>query len=191
MRKEAISLIASSFVLLVSFQNCQKPPYPDEIAGLSTTSISKVDLGKESLISVKFQVPATKSVVQAGNTYQLNYLKSLLIDLRSGVLTESSDVDAASKRFCLSEDLKNELLNLLKSSQVCNRDPGSTGGSACAMVIREPYAIVVSSRLQFDLGFASDGCGHGSIDLCDDQPVALKAFIEGIKNHYQQLSCGS
>lgn len=190
MKKEAVSLLVSVFVLLVSFQNCQKPPYPDELNSSNISAFSnRADLGVESIRSVAFIIPATQTVVKAGNTYQINYNKVLTIDINTGVITESSNIAATKAEFCLTADLKNELISILKASQVCTKQPELPNGTMCSQVLKLPYAQVLTSNGQFELGSASDGCGSNSVDLCDDQSDILKGYIEAVKNRYLQLNC--
>lgn len=192
MKKLITSITASAFILLISFQNCQKPPYPDEINGLNVNavpSLGKIDLSKEEIISINFVIQDTQAVTKAGNTYQINYNKILEIDLKTGIIRESSDLDSTSSTFCLSESLKNELVSILKSSQVCRKQPTLPSGTVCTQVMKMPYAQLMTLGAQFDLGSATDGCGSNSLDLCDDQPDILKGYIEAIKKQYLQLAC--
>ena len=190
MKKKVASLIASVFVLLISFQNCQKPPYPDEINSSNLNAFSnRTDLGLESIRTVVFTIPVTQTVVKAGNSYQINYNKALSIDVNTGVITESSDMDATKSEYCLSSALKNELVSILKSSQICIKHPILPAGTMCSQALRLAYAQVVTSRAQYELGSATDGCGSNSVDLCDDQANILKGYIEAVKKQYQQLSC--
>lgn len=190
MKKEVVSILAAVFVLLVSFQNCQKPPYPDELNSSNVNAFSnRTDLGLEAIQGVVFIIPATQTVVKAGNSYQINYNKVLTIDITTGVIAESSDIAATTAEFCLNSALRNELVSILKSSQVCKKQPVLPPGTMCSQVLKLAYARVVTSKAQYELGSASDGCGSNSIDLCDDQPNILKGYIEAIKNQYQQLTC--
>ena len=190
MNTKVISIITSAFILLVSFQNCQKPPYPDEINGSNVNlSLDKLDLSKEDMLSINFVVASTKSVNQTGNTYQINYNKTLLIDLKSGLIKEGSDLSNVISRYCLPEDMKIELLNILVSSQVCTSQSALPQGVVCTQVMKMPYAQLTTARIQFDLGAATDGCGSNSIDLCEVQAGILKAYIEAVKSQYQQMTC--
>lgn len=190
MKNEVASILVAVFVLLISFQNCQKPPYPDELNSSNVNAFSnRADLGLETIREVAFTIPSTKTVVKAGNSYQINYNKVLTIDVSTGVITESSDIAPTTTEFCLNSALKNELINILKSSQVCTKQPVLPPGTMCSQVLKLAYAQIVTSKTQYELGSASDGCGSNSVDLCDDQPNILKGYIEAIKNQYQQLSC--
>lgn len=192
MKITLVSILFSALVLLISFQNCQKPPYADEISGRAIKDVGsseKIDLNQEAVNSINFLIQDSKVVTKAGNSYQIIYKKILQIDLKTGVILESSDLSAETVNYCLTDSLKNELVSILKSSQVCKSQPNLPAGTACTQVMKLPYAQVFTSKDQFDLGSASDGCGHNGIDLCNDLPIVLKGYIENIKNQYQQLAC--
>lgn len=196
MKIALVSTIGAALILLISFQNCQKPPYADEInsqvlnaIGSSGSDYNKVDLNQEAVDSINFLIQDSQIVSRAGKTYQINYNKTLQINLKTGNILESSDLSGETAHYCLTEALKNELIAILKSSQVCKKQQNSPAGSVCTQVMKLPYAQVMTSREQFDLGSASDGCGNNSIDLCESQPDLLKGYIEAIKKQYQQLVC--
>lgn len=193
MSQFVVSLVVATATILFSFQNCQKPPHPDEIntQALNTVSAatSMVDLGQESVVSLDIFIPDSKIVTKAGNSYQINYNLILKIDLVTGQMVETSDLDSQASTYCLSEQLRNELISILKSSQVCQTQPQLSDDVVCSQAIQSPYAQVFTSKSQYDLGTASDGCGHNLIDLCGDQSSMLKAYIENIKKNYKQLIC--
>lgn len=192
MKTAVASSIAATFILLISFQNCQKPPHPDEINGQpirAVASSSKIDLNQEAVLSVNFVVQDTKVITKAGNSYQINYNKILQIDLKTGIISESSDLSSEILTYCLTEALRNELVSILKSSQVCKLQQNLPAGTVCSQVMKMAYAQVFTTREHYDLGAASDGCGSNSMDLCDNQSSLLKGYIEAVKKQYQQLAC--
>jgi hypothetical protein len=180
-----------ALTLLLSFQNCQKPPHPDEInlVSLNAELSQKVDLNQEMLDKVSLVFQDSKIVTKAGHSYQVLFSKTLQIDLSSGVILESSDIDSTTAHYCLTEDIKNELVSILKASQICKSGPAQNNQQVCGQSIQLPYAQVLTSRETFDLGSASDTCGNNSVDLCDEQPILLKGFIQSLKAQYKQLTC--
>lgn len=193
------TVMVTVLVLLISFQNCQKPPHPDEISGrfLSQSldpipggALGKIDLNLEVIEGISFIVPDTKLVNRAGHTYQVSFNKTLQVDLRTGSLLESSDLDSTTKNYCLTESLKNELIAILKSSQVCKKQ-SLPEGTVCAQVMKLPYAQVSTNKEQIDLGGGTDSCGSNSMDLCEAQASLLKGYIEMIKKQYTQLVCSN
>ncbi len=192
MKYVVVSLIATVLTVLFVFQNCQQPPYPDQISSqdFNAAGNSKgINLDQESLQTISLIISTSKDITKAGNTYQLNYNKNLQIELKTGTILETSNMDNDSKLYCLNESLKNELVSILKSSQVCRTQPKLPEGTVCTQVIKSPYAQLVTDKEQFDLGSASDGCGSNTIDLCGDQSSILKAYITNLNNQYQQMKC--
>lgn len=192
MKSAAASSIIAVFILLFSFQNCQNPPHPDEVSGQALNAVgisNSIELNQEALQSISFIINDFKIITKAGNTYQLNYNKTLQIDLKTGTILETSDIDNETVKYCLNESLKNELVSILKSSQVCKSQPNLPEGTVCSQVMKLPYAQLFTDKVQYDLGSATDGCGSSSIDLCGDQSNLLKAYIENLKKQYQQMIC--
>ena len=190
--KTAIASLVAVLVLLVSFQNCQQPPHPDEINGknvLASGVISKVDLNEERVKNVNFIFEDQTIVNRAGQDYTVKYNKTLQVDLTSGVIVQTSDLDAGSNQYCLTEDLRVELVSILKSSQVCKSGVKQQSGQVCAQSIKLAYAELLTDREEFQLGYATDACGSNSIDLCEGQSNLLKGYIQALKNQYSQLSC--
>jgi hypothetical protein len=181
------------FTLLLSFQNCQKPPHPDEInqVSLNLNTAQKVDLNQEVIVSVSLVFQDSKVVTKAGHNYQVLYNKTLDVDLKTGAIVERSDIDSSTANYCLTQALKNELVSILKASQVCKSGEAQNNQQVCGQAIQPPYAQLITSREQFDLGSASDTCGNNSIDLCEDQPNLLKGFIQSLKSSYKQLTCSN
>ena len=194
--KTAVTAVISAgtfiFILLFSFQNCQNSSPPNETRSQALNSLSTgaaIDLNQESMTSVNFLMSDSKVVHQAGNSYQINYNKKLQIDLKTGEISVTNDLDSQTDSYCLTESLKNELVTILKSSQICKTQPNLPEGQVCTQALRLAYAQVQTQRENFDLGSATDGCGNNAVDLCGDQPNLLKGYIENIKKQYSQLMC--
>jgi len=187
-----LTISSAALVLLFSFQNCQKPPHPDEISSsrsASTDSSSKIDLNLEPIKSLQFSISDKKVLTKNGNTFEVIYNKSLHIDLDSGAIEESNDLDSGLNNYCLPSSMKDELVSILRSSQVCRVDRIPAAGQVCSQAIVSAYASLVTSREQFDLGYAASSCSGLSVDLCDEQPQILKAYIQAVKSQYQSYHC--
>lgn len=192
MKTAAASSIIAVFILLFSFQNCQNSQHPDEVhdQALNTVgSSSSVELNQKAIESISFIIKDSKIITKAGNTYELVYNKTLQLDLKTGIIVETSDSDNETANYCLSESLKNELISILKSSKVCQTQPNLPEGTICSQAMKLPYAQLFTDKEQYDLGSATDGCGSNSIDLCEDQSNLLKGYIENLKKEYQQMGC--
>ncbi|MEK6628084.1 MAG: hypothetical protein AABY53_05620 [Bdellovibrionota bacterium] len=187
MKSIAASSIIAAFILFFSFQNCQPLPGADEVS--ATGVLKRIELNQEDLQSINFIINDSKVVTKAGNTYQLNYNKTLQLDLKTGIILETSDIDSETGRYCLNEILTDEVISILKTSEICQTLPNLPEGTVCSQVVKLPYAQLLTDKEQYDLGAANDGCGSNSIDLCGDQSNLLKAYIENLKKQYQQMSC--
>ena len=161
----------AAVTIVFSFQNCKKLASESDVEFLSVT---RIDLAQETLLSAKF-------FVDDPVTYARVHFK---IDLQTGVIT-----DSLLFNYCLSENLRSELNIFLNSSQVCQIRRPFPKDTYCTMAISEPYLELKTVRGEFALGYASDGCATYTVDLCEDQPTALKAWLENLKNTYQQMTC--
>lgn len=188
MTKHLVTAITTLFVLLFSFQNCQKTAFQDEVNSQSIVS-DKVDLKDESVESINFLIEDVQNVVQSGHTYQVKYFKKLQVDLQSGIILETSDINQETDQYCLTANLKDELFNILNSSQVCTTQPELPPDTMCTQVMKMQYAELITSKQQFNLGSASNGCGSNAIDLCGDSAALLKNFSESLKKEYKNLAC--
>lgn len=191
--KTALTLVISVFVLLVSFQNCQKPPHPDEIASRDGSYalgvVSKVDLNEESVQEAAFMVDGVTSVTHpSGHVYQVQHKKTLSVDLATGHMVVSSEMDGTTSTYCLTDEMKEELITLLRSSQVCQMGEPPQG-QVCAQSVQEPYAELQTDRQKFSLGYASDACGSNAIDLCGEQVNMLKGYIQALNSQYSAMAC--
>lgn len=191
-KTKTLGFVLALFVLLFSYQNCQKNQFDGGIlTQISNFDENKklVDLANENISVVRFYLEDTKVIIRSGNSYQINYTKILKINLSNGKISESSDIDDITASYCLTEPLINELNSILKLSQVCQTQPNLPEGMMCTQVVKLPYAQIIIGDKQYDLGSASDGCGNNAVDLCGDQAALLKAYIENFKEQYTQMSC--
>lgn len=184
----------AGLVILASFQNCQKAPYQDEINNLSknasgTSASNKVNLSEQRVVQVQFLSKGPKTVTNNGSTYSLIVNTTQQIDLATGKISVSSDNSTDVSTYCLTSDLKNELLNIVKASSVCNSTAQVSSSQVCTQVLKLPYARIVTSNEQFELGSATDGCGSNTVDLCDDQPSLLKGFAANLTSKLSSLIC--
>lgn len=183
----------AGLVILASFQNCQKAPYQDEISSLSknasgTSSSNKVNLSEQRVDQVQFISKGPQTVTNNGKTYSLVVNTTQQVDLATGKISVSSDASADVQAYCLTDSLKNELLNIVKASSVC-KSTAQSSAQACSQVLKLPYARIITSNEQFELGSATDGCGSNAVDLCDDQPSLLKGFAANLNSQLTSLVC--
>ncbi len=188
-----VSVILATFAVgFVAFQNCQKAPHPDDLStaalGAQTTA-NKVDLQSQKIADISFNFQETETVPHNSSSYQLLVNKTLKVTLPSGTMVLSSDRDATTQNYCLTETLANELISILKSSQVCKNQVSTAPDQVCTQALKIPYAVLTTEKETYSLGGASDGCGQNSVDLCGDQVPVLKGFIASVTKNYKSFSC--
>ena len=188
----------SVFFLTFAFQNCSQPPQATQKNESVTNSFNleisnslanKINLNEESIENVLLYFEEIKKIEKSGNLFSIKFNKLLTLNLGSNQIIESNDLDSNTQIFCLTDELKSELLSLLNASQICKSQPVLEEGQACAKNIISPYAEVITNAHVYELGYASDSCGHDAVDLCGDQPQLLAGYITNLKNIYTQLSC--
>lgn len=185
-----LASIIAGVIILFSFQNCQKSPYADEISSLSlaaNSSNGQVDLSKEALLEVNVVISEKEIVTKNNQNFEILVGKNLSIDLSTGVIQITSDLGSSSTA-CLTESLKQELVSILKSAQICKSGEGSPN-QMCTQAIVPAYAQIKTSQDQYDLGFSPNGCGNNVLDLCGEQASLFQGYIQALKNQYKNLNC--
>ncbi len=191
MKKIVGVILATVAVGFVAFQNCQKAPHPDDISTAAVGvqgSSSKVDLQTQKISDTDFLFQENTKVVKNSVTYDVLVNKNLKVVLPSGQMFLTSDLTSTTEKFCLTETLRNELISILKSSQIC-KSQSANAGQLCTQALKLPYAIITTEKESFSLGSATDGCGSNSQDLCGEQAGILKGFIASVKTNYRSFVC--
>lgn len=171
-----------------AFQNCQKAPAPDDLSNNSILSDDQVNLSDLKLKEIDLNIDESQTVVRNSGSYQIIVNKVFKINLETGHILVSSDLDLVQNEFCLTEDLKNELNSILKSSQICKTGE-SKPGVLCAQAIQPGYAELITEKETYKLGYSSDGCGSNGFDLCGEQKNIIKAYIASVKANYKSFIC--
>lgn len=176
---------------LVAFQNCQPAPHPSDLSNAAQNvdaSVAKTDLQGQKISAVNFLFSEPETVTRSSGSYQVVINKSMKVSLPSGEIILGSDLDGKISRYCLTETLTTELINILKTAQVCKK-PDPPAGQVCTMVVQLPYAEIISEKETYALGAASNGCGSNSFDLCGEQAAVLQGFITFVKANYKSFQC--
>lgn len=187
--------IISGFLVLFSFQNCQKSPAPDELQLYSKNAVlqpaqpSVVNLADQKLSAFQFTGRENEEIIKNGTTFTIVTDKIYHVDLATGKVASESEFTQVQKHYCLTESLKNELSSILKSSSVCATAQPVTANKACTQEVQSGYAKILAEQGQYDLGAATDGCGTNSADLCGDNSNLLKGFISHLKSQLNSISC--
>lgn len=197
MNRNQIILIVVPFLLIFGYQNCQKSSFDPAATSIKnpSESVSSQDeqtivLANESLQGLQFKASHVVQVPHGSTT--VSVVKSLLynFDLENGefhVVDQGAQTDV---KYCLTENLKAQVSNLLLSSSICKGGNKVPEGQSCTQAIQEGYANLITNRDEFHLGSASDGCGSNSVDLCDGS-VQLKDWFKSVQASLSSLNCGS
>ncbi len=189
----------AGFIILFSFQNCQKPPHLDEINSLSSNGQlinhgSKVVLADHQIKDLQLFSKVQEKIIKNGNTFSMLSNRKYVFTFASSSLDNevivSSDSSELTETRCLTEGLKNELQSLLAASSVCEKpDAAHDTEKICAAVITPAYANLETESEVYSLGSATDSCGSNSVDLCGSESESLKGYIKNLDNQIQNLKC--
>ena len=183
------SIIFLIIVLFFSYQNCSQKQFTDEPSQKSQNVVSSQKLSDLQVQNLKF-FTEKDSELQSGSHKIYVKTKTLYsLDTESGVLAEHDQAADTLNTYCLNAQLLSEIRSLISVSSICRSGPSTA--EACAQVITEPYAELMTASDVIQLGSASDACGSNKIDLCDDQSSVLKDWIESIRSQLPQLGCGN
>lgn len=181
------SVIFLVIVLFFSYQNCSQKQFADETSQQSQNIVSSQKLSELQVQNLKFFTEQDSEIQKGDHKFYVKTKTLYSLDTESGVLAEHDQAADTLNTYCLNTELLNEIRSLISSSSICRS--GRSTAEACAQVIVEPYAELVTVSDVIQLGSASDACGSNKVDLCEDQPSALKGWIESVHSHLPQLGC--
>ncbi len=196
MNRNQILFIVMPFFLIFGYQNCQRPPagesgYTDFIdprfSG-DTLKVQVIDLSNEVLDALQVKSREVSQVIHAGKS--ISVIKDIIydFDIKTGELFVVDEQAGTSQRYCLTQALKDELIQLLQVSSVCKHGVRSNEGQVCAQVMVPGFANLMTTRDQFRLGSSTDSCGSNLIELCGGDDI-LKTWFSNFKPRLPELSC--
>lgn len=174
-------------VLLFSYQNCSRSNFADENSQQIDNKVQGQSLADLQVEQLKFFTEQNSEMQKGSHKFYVKTKLNYVLDPASGVLAEHDEASGDFKTYCLSHELLADVRTILSRSSVCRGGPSAT--EACAQVIQEPYAELVTSNDVIQLGLASDACGSNKVDLCEDQSNVLKGWIDSVHNQLPQLNC--
>lgn len=183
------SIIFLVIVLFFCYQNCSQKQFADETSQNSQNVVSSQKLSDLQVQNLKFFTEKDSELQKGAHTFYVKTKTLYSLDTESGVLAEHDQAADTLNTYCLTTELLNEIRSILGSSSVCQG--GKSTDEACAQVIVEPYAELVTANDVIQLGSASDACGSNKVDLCEDQSSVLKGWIESVRGQLPQLGCGN
>lgn len=189
--KTVSGIIALSVIVLFAFQNCNKAAFHSELAGRaldSTFSLEKQNLSEMNVGAIQLFIPDSKVVTQSGSTYSLKYNKILEINLDSGEMIVSNDVDSSVGQFCVPEAMMTEMTQMMRTAQLCRERKNLPDSTVCAQVYTMPYAKLMTSGSDIDLGAAATTCADKT-DLCGEAKAQFQDMISRLNASYSAYTC--
>jgi len=182
------SILFLVVVLFFSYQNCSQKQFADETSQKSQNVVSSQKLSDLQVQNLKFFTEKDSEIQNGAHKFYVKTKTLYSLDTESGVLAEHDQAADTLNTYCLNAELLSEIRSLISSASICRSGPSTA--EACAQVIVEPYAELITANDVIQLGSASDACGSNKIDLCDDQSSVLKSWIESVHSQLPQLGCG-
>lgn len=168
-------IVISSFVLVVSYQNCaQNPGLQDslEVAGVARYE--------------KYSAESATTATLWDNKNQ----RLLDVDLSSGQIEGFEEYgNKPGQLYCLRSGELESLNAFLKSAEVCEPVLANTEDVMCSTVYKYPYAALLFAKDEVRLGESMSGCDVPT-DLCDDKSAKFKTFVSCVINKLDERSCG-
>jgi hypothetical protein len=194
--KTALCVFIPLFVLLFCYQNCQKPPYADEIVQpiinvQNSNSDQKViaEIDQTEIQNLVFTERMPVQMNHSGKAYTLLDLVKFSIDWQSGVIQEVTSQNQLMAKYCLTQEALDGLKGLLVAGQVCEFRQQQAAQQVCSQIVVPGYVKLITSNGDVDVGSQSDSCGTQRIEFCDDRGEVLKEWFSKLKVNLANLSC--
>lgn len=175
-------------VLLFSYQNCARNNFSDEALQPSENKVDGQSLADMQVQQLKFFTEQNSEMQKGSHKFYVKTKLNYVLDPETGILAEHDQASGDLKTYCLTQELLIEVRSIISRSSICRGGPSTT--EACAQVIQEPYAELVTANDVIQLGSASDACGSNRVDLCEEQSSVLRGWINSVYNQLPQLGCG-
>lgn len=202
-------------VLLFGFQNCQQPPYQDELNGnepvvkgpgrsiktpgssdqddsdLSSTQLFQIDSISNFKISFFADLPVPME--RNGNQFSLVDRVEFIFDSSSGHVIGKGSQSGFVGKYCLNAEQLDSFAQLLNGRNVCQIERSIPEGTLCTMALVPGYAKVFSlqgeQQINSELGASNNGCRASTIDFCENHGQIVKGWFEDFKNNRDSLVC--
>lgn len=169
-------VVLSSFVLVVSYQNCAQNP------GLQETP--------ESASPSSYQKFSTQSAT-AATLWDNSNQRLLDVDLKTGRIEGYEEYgNKPGQLYCLRDSELESLTKFLKSSEICEPVLQVQDQEVmCSTIYKYPYAALLFSKDEIRLGEAMSGCDVPT-DLCGESSAKFKSFASCVISKLDQRGCG-
>lgn len=169
-------------VTLLWFQNCGQVSKDNMLTDENNVFEGSRAIDTENLKMLEHQFTTTEAQDRGGGRIvEVPVQNELLIDLVQGTYSFKNSSD----KFCLSEEDKSELNQILSGANICEKRAES--GQVCTMEYALPYAVLKFDNDEIRLGEKTSGCE--SLDLCEAYPAVLKGYLADLKNNSASRVC--
>lgn len=178
MKKWWIALF--SFVLILSFQNCQKANWNPESGSSGSDAGASEDFDK--IAAVDFPILQMWDYAK-GRTFDVDVATGHI-----GVYLEYGNQRDEDR--CLTEAQRQELQALVADAEVCRpvNSPEQFLNRNCSQEYRAPYAVLVAGAENLRLGEKTNGCDVPT-DLCGAKANVLQDFVRKTLAIVDQQKC--
>lgn len=194
--KTALCVFLPLFILLFCYQNCQKPPYADEMNQKATTVQNThpdqkiiADIDQAQIQNLVFTERMPVQMDHSGKTYTLMDLVQFSIDWHSGVVHQVTSQNQLMAKYCLNKETLDSLKGLLVAGQVCEYRRQNADQQVCSQIVVPGYMKLVTSGGDVEVGLQSDSCGSQRTEFCDERGDLLKEWFKKLKINLAHLSC--
>lgn len=167
-------IAGSILVVMMAFQNCGR-----------ATDMVGLQAGVDSTPMTKMKADQFGSLVVTDVEKQ----RALDVDLASGQISGQDERGIATgEHYCLGEEDRRQLIELLTSAEVCEPIHNVAPGQQCAMLYQYPYARLRNASQEVNLGEKNHGCDI-PVDLCGAKGAELKRLTDSLLARIDHLSC--
>jgi len=170
------TLVVGGFLLILSFQNCQKA--------------SVQNVASDTSKSFDYQKSSTASF-QTLQMWDYDQGRTVDVDVSSGKMSVYLNYGAdRGADYCLSDSERQQLQSILASAEVCQPvlPAEQYTNQECTQLYRYPYAVLVDQGTEVRLGEMTNGCDVPT-DLCGANAAALQNYVQGVLQTLEQQTC--
>jgi hypothetical protein len=179
--------ILLSFVI-VSYQNCAKLQREGSYSINNSSQNSTVTFlfGLDQLNSLSL----LKMTNDGYGPYVYNVNASTgVVEKRYYEIDPNDPANQVLGTFCLSDEMKDQLRDMMNSVSVCLYQNEVAPGEMCTQEYRYPHTLVQQTGSTYKLGEASSGCPPTSYDICENQIDNYRQFVNQFLSRVETQSC--
>lgn len=195
MSKRQTLFILLPFVMIFFYQNCSQNGFNDSKQGsdYKVTGIDQsypaIDLSQENVQEFSFLSNEPVLVTEKGRNIMVMMDLQYKVDLQTREVFKFNPKSGATQKHCLTDAAFQNLKLSLDGTSVCKFLADKSEDQVCSQVVTPAYARVVTVRDTLDLGYAPDSCGTNRLDICEENPNHIKAWIQYFLANLNSQTC--